>query len=209
MPAFRYSGYHADGRDTAGLIDAASINDAALKIKADGIFPSDISEQVVRRKHGFIRRSGDLFLSEITGRLSILLSAGVPIIDALSSLSAEHSGFYRDMITAIKERVAQGAGLHRAMEEFGDYFPVFYTNMVKAGEQSGALDSVLYRLSEYLQKQTAVKANVRSAMIYPIFMLSVSIVVLSFLFAFVIPKIVRIFENTGAALPFITRILIF
>ena len=82
--------------------------------------------------------------------------------------------------------------------DFGDFFPGFYINMVHSGEQSGTLSRVLVKLADYLEKQNTVKARVRSAMVYPLIMISVSIVVLSFLFTFVIPKIVKIFSDTKA-----------
>ena len=81
--------------------------------------------------------------------------------------------------------------------------------MVMAGEQSGTLGKVLAQLAGFLEKQNAAKAKVRSSMIYPVFMMAVSIVVLSFLFTFVIPKIVKIFRDAQSALPFATVILIF
>lgn len=131
------------------------------------------------------------------------------MMEALQSLSAEQKGFYREMLIAVKERVSGGAGLSKALEEFGDIFPEFFINMIHSGEQSGTLDKVLVQLADYLESQNTVRARVRSAMIYPLLMMGVSIVVLSFLFTFVIPKIVKIFNDTKATLPFITVVLIF
>lgn len=209
MPIFRYSGFKADGTNVSGVIEASGLNDAAGKIKAEGIFPGDIVEPRVRHKKRMFQGIDETFIPNMTRQLSILLSSGVPLIDALQSLSDEHKGFYRDMLIAIKESVSGGAGLYRAMEDFGDYFPEFYINMVQAGEQSGTLDKALIKLADFLESQNNVKSKVRSSMIYPIFMMGVSIVVLSFLFTFVIPKIVKIFKDTEGTLPFITIVLIF
>ncbi len=209
MPRYRYSGYRPDGTNVSGVIEASGLNDAAVRIKAESIFPSEITEPVISYKKGFFRRIDESFLPNMTRQLSILISSGVPLIEALHSLSSENKGFYRDMLTAIKERVSGGAGLYRALEDFGDYFPEFYINMVQAGEQSGTLDKVLGRLADFLESQSSIKSKVRSSMIYPVFMMGVSIVVLSFLFTFVIPKIVRIFTDMKAALPFMTLALIF
>lgn len=209
MPRYRYSGYRPDGKNVSGIIEASGLNDAAVRIKAESIFPSEITEPVISYKKGFFRRIDESFLPNMTRQLSILISSGVPLIEALHSLSSENKGFYRDMLTAIKERVSGGAGLYRALEDFSDYFPEFYINMVQAGEQSGTLDKVLGRLADFLESQSSIKSKVRSSMIYPVFMMGVSIVVLSFLFTFVIPKIVRIFTDMKAALPFMTLALIF
>jgi general secretion pathway protein F len=113
------------------------------------------------------------------------------------------------MLIAIRERVSGGASLSKALEEFSRVFPEFYINMVHSGEQSGTLDKVLMRLADFLESRDSVRARVRSAMIYPIMMTGISIIVLSFLFTFVIPKIVKIFNDTKAALPFVTLVLIF
>lgn len=209
MPIFQYKGFRTDGTETTGAIEASGITDAITMIRAEGVFPSDIAESAVRYKKRFFQRIDETFLPNVTRQLSILISSGVPLIEALRSVSAEQKGSYRDMLTAIKERVSGGAGFHRALEDFSDYFPEFYINMVQAGEQSGTLDKVLVRLADFLESQNTIKSKVRSAMIYPILMIGVSIVVLSFLFTFVIPKIAKIFKDTKSSLPFITVMLMF
>lgn len=209
MPIFKYRGYTSDGRDVNGSIEAAGLNDAMLRVRAEGIFPSEVAESVVTGKKRIFQRTDESFLPNVTRQLSILLSSGVPLMEAFQSLSAEHKGFYREMLIAIKERVSGGASLSKALEEFSRIFPEFYINMVHSGEQSGTLDKVLMRLADFLESWDTVRAKVRSAMIYPLLMMGVSIIVLSFLFTFVIPKIVKIFDDTKAALPFITLVLIF
>jgi general secretion pathway protein F len=209
MPLFKYRGYNAEGSDITGVVEASGINDALFTVKSNGIFPVEVKEAGVKRRRGIFRQTSDAFLPNMTRQLSMLISSGVPMIQALNSLSAENKGFYRGVLVSIKERVAGGSGLHKALGEFSHIFPEFYINMVMAGEQSGTLGKVLAQLAGFLEKQNAAKAKVRSSMIYPVFMMAVSIVVLSFLFTFVIPKIVKIFRDTQSALPFATVILIF
>ena len=209
MPIFRYKGYRNDGTEATGTVEASGVNDALTRVRAEGIFPSDITEPRVSHRKRLFQRTDESFLPNMTRQLSTLLSAGVPLMDALMSLSAEYEAFYKDMLTTIRERVSGGAGLSRALDEFSDFFPEFYRNMVQSGEESGNLDVVLRRLAEFLERQNAVKAKVRSSMLYPVFMMGVSIVVLSFLFTFVIPKIVKIFKDTKTALPFLTVVIIF
>lgn len=209
MPIFNYRGYTSDGRDVNGSIEATGFNDAMLRVRAEGIYPSEVTESGVTGKKKFFQRTDESFLPNMTRQLSILLSSGVPLMEAFHSLSAEHRGFYREMLIAIRERVSGGASLSKALEEFSRVFPEFYINMVHSGEQSGTLDKVLMRLADFLESRDSVRARVRSAMIYPIMMTGISIIVLSFLFTFVIPKIVKIFNDTKAALPFVTLVLIF
>jgi general secretion pathway protein F len=209
MPIFKYRGFKADGSGISGSIEATGTTDAVTKIKSEGIFPSDITEPRSLGGKGFFRRRDETFVPHITRQLSLLLYSGVPLLEALQSLSAEERGFCRDVLIAVKEKVSGGSSLSRALEEFSENFPEFYINMVQAGEQSGTLDTVLGRLADFLEKKNAIRSRVRSSLIYPVIMLGISIVVLSFLFTFVIPKIVRIFENTKTALPLITQVLIF
>lgn len=209
MPIFRYRGYKTDGTDVSGSIEASGVNDAMLRVKAEGVFPSEVTESGITGRKSIFHISNESFLPNMTRQLSILLASGVPLMEALQSLSAENKGFYRAMLVSIKERVSGGASLYKAMEDFKDIFPEFYINMVHSGEQSGTLDKVLMRLADFLESQNAIRAKVRSSMIYPILMMGVSIIVLSFLFTFVIPKIVKIFRDTKAALPVMTLILIF
>ena len=108
----------------------------------------------------------------------------------------------------IKENISGGSSLFRALEDHGGIFPGHYVHMIQAGEASGALDMVLVRLADFLENERAIRAKIRTSMAYPILMLGVSVIVLSFLFTFVVPKIVRIFTDTKSALPLITVILI-
>ena len=208
MPIFKYRGYRTDGTDVDGTIEASGLNDAMLRVREEGIFPSEVVESGGAKK-GIFQRADQSFLPHMTRQLSLLLSSGVPLMEALQSLSAEHKGVNREMLIAIKEKVSGGASLYKALEDFPHIFPDFFTSMVHSGEQSGTLDRVLLRLADFLESQHTIKAKVRASLIYPILMMAVSIVVLSFMFTFVIPKIVKIFKDTKAALPFITVVLIF
>lgn len=210
MPIFHYKGYNAtDGTETKGTLEASGLKDATNLVRAKGIFPTDISEARKKSRWRILQRNDETFLPNMTRQLSLLFSAGVPLIEAIQALSDENEGFYRDTLIAIKERVSGGASLYRALEDYDDIFPEFYINMVHAGEESGTLDRVLVKLADFLENQSSIRSKVRSAMIYPILMMGVSIVVFFFLFTFVIPKMVRIFADTKSALPVMTVILIF
>ncbi len=208
MPIFYYKGYKTDGTQATGTIEADGIQDAIATIKARGIYPKDVGTFEHKENRWFSKKYDTALLPYITRQLSTLLSSGVPLIDALRSLSDENKGFWRGVLVGIRENVAAGASLSRALEAHPRLFPEFYINMVAAGEQSGALDRVLIRVADFLEKQASIQSKLRAAMIYPVFMASVGFVVMSFLFTFVVPKIVKIFENSKSALPFITVVLI-
>jgi len=208
MPIFLYKGYATDGREVQGSIEAPGLHDAIAQIKANKIFPMNVAQTVGGKKRRFFRKRDESFLPNFTRQLSILISSGVPIMEALQSLSDEYTGYDRDMLIAIKDRLSGGASLYRALEEYDPIFSDYYIHMVKAGETSGALDTVLVKLADFLEQQSSVRSKIRSSLIYPILMTGVCIVVLSFLFTFVIPKIVRIFADTKSTLPLVTVILI-
>ncbi len=207
LPRFRYKGFRSDGEEIAGGLEAAGRGDALARLRADGIYPVCLEEERDARKP-WIRRSDRSFLPSMTRQLATLLAAGVPILDAFQGLAAEEKGRRRQVLLALRERLAGGSSLCRALEEQEGLFPPFYLSLVQAGEATGALDQILARMADFLEHQDRIKARVRSALAYPLLMLGVGGLVLVFLFSFVIPKMVRIFSDLGAALPWITRVLI-
>ncbi|MBI4684104.1 MAG: type II secretion system F family protein [Nitrospirae bacterium] len=209
MPIFQYKGYKTDGAEATGTIEAEGLKDAVSKVKDEGIFPKEVTEHVHRGKRFFFKRHDAALLPAITRHLSILISSGVPLIEALRSLTEESKGLWKEILMDIREKIAGGSSLSKAMSRHENVFPKFYTNMITAGEASGNLAGVLSRLSDFLEKQDAIKNRIRIAMIYPLFMVIVGFVVLSFLFMFVVPKIVRIFEDTKSSLPVATMLLIY
>jgi general secretion pathway protein F len=207
MPIYNYNGYRKDGSAAAGVIEADGAPDAAAAVRALGVYPLDIrvhEEKTIWRRD----RPDPALLPALTRQLSTLIAAGVPVLEALKSLSDENTGPWKATLIALRERISAGAGLSRALETEKNLFPDFYISMVAAGEQSGRLPGVLENLADFLEKQDTMKSKIRTAMIYPLFMSAVGFIVLSFLFAFVIPKIVKIFENSKSTLPLITKLLI-
>jgi len=208
MPIFQYKGYAADGTEVRGSIEAPGLRDAISQVKARKVLPTKIVESVRKRKRRISRGRDETFLPNMTRQLSILISSGVPLMEALQSLSDEYQGYYREILIAIKEQLSGGTNFCKALQEYSHIFSSYYCHMIQAGEASGALDKVLVKLADFLEHQSVVRSKIRSSMIYPILMAGVSIVVLSFLFTFVIPKLVRIFADTKSTLPLITIILI-
>jgi len=208
MPVCKYKGYSPEGSATEGVIEADGQKDAALKIKSLGIFPREIMEEAPSYKKGLFTKYSPLVLAGLTRRLSTLLSSGVPLVESISALSSEQKGAWRGVLIDIKERVSGGTSLARAMQAHPEIFADFYTGMVAAGESSGALTDVLLKLADFLETEVNIKNKVQTALIYPAFMACVSIFIVMFLFTFVIPKITKVFEESSAALPFATVVLI-
>jgi general secretion pathway protein F len=208
MPIFQYKGYKTDGSQATGTIEANSAKDAAVRLRESGLYPKNVREAVYQRRFTISQRPDVSLLPSITRQLSTLLSSGVTLMDAITSIAEEQRGFWKNVLVSIKEKLASGSSLSKAFEEYQTIFPEFYVHMVAAGEASGNLDNVLGNMADFLESQASLRSKVRTSMIYPVFMVCVGFVVLSFLFAFVIPKITRIFKDTQSALPFITVVLI-
>lgn len=209
MPVFRYSGYRTDGRAVSGTLDADGRRAVIQKLKSDGIHASRVDEQATGETAGRRASGGKAErLPLVTRNLATMINAGVPVVDSLAGLAADEQGQWKEMLMSVKDQVSAGASMSAAFEEFPGVFPDFYVGMVAAGEASGALGKILNRLADFLESSSALRARVQTALIYPIFMTVVSTGILSFLMSFVVPKIARIFENTGNALPVPTRVLL-
>ncbi|MEF9437251.1 MAG: type II secretion system F family protein, partial [Candidatus Mariimomonas ferrooxydans] len=208
MPVFTYQGYKNDGSAAKGTVEADGQRDAVIKIKAIGIFPKEITEAVFLKKKLFSWKRLPSILPDITRNLSTLLSSGVPLTEAVGAIASEQKGQWKNILIDIKDRLSAGATLAKATQAYPSIFPEFYTGMVSAGENSGRLTEVLSKLADFLETQNSIKNKAQTALIYPVLMAVISAIIISFLFAFVVPKITKMFESTSAALPLITVILL-
>ncbi|MBI5050373.1 MAG: type II secretion system F family protein [Nitrospirae bacterium] len=208
MPIFKYTGYKENGLEIEGVLEADSQKDAAFKVKASGVYLREIIRAELFKKKPFAIKRLPQILPAVTRNLATLLSSGVSVTEAIGAMASEQKSQWKDILIDLKERLSAGASLARAMQAHPAIFPEFYISMVNAGENSGRLAEVLSKLADFLEAQESIKGKLRNSLVYPIFMACVSILILSFLFSFVIPKITKIFEDTSSALPFITIILI-
>lgn len=208
MPVFTYQGYKNDGSAAKGTVEADGQRDAVIKIKAIGVFPKEITEAVFLKKKLFSWKRLPSILPDITRNLSTLLSSGVPLTEAVGTIASEQKGQWKNILIDIKDRLSAGATLAKATQAYPSIFPEFYTGMVSAGENSGRLTEVLSKLADFLETQNSIKNKAQTALIYPLLMAVISVIIISFLFAFVVPKITKMFESTSAALPLITVILL-
>lgn len=216
MPVFAYRGLAANGRSVAGVVDADSLRTARGKLRERGIFPTELSEEAAAPARrladyfpSFGRRIPPAELSLLTRQLSSLLGAGVQLVDALGALAdqATRAGTKR-LLSQVRERVREGSSLGDALAAHPDTFSDLYVGMVRAGETAGALETVLNRIADFSESQAEFVAKVRHALTYPIIMICVGSAILFFLMSYVVPQVATIFQQSNAALPLPTRILI-
>lgn len=213
MPTFRYKAYSATGSSVSGSLEADSERAALQLLKGKGLLPREVVEEGGAadkgRSFSFRRGVSAEDLSLFTRRLATLVASSIPLFEAFGSLcEQEENGPLRQALVRVKERIAEGASLSRALAAEPDIFGESYVSMVAAGEAGGALDTVLERLADFLEEQEQVRSKVTSALAYPILMVIVGGGVMLFLLTVVIPRIVTIFEDSKASLPFITIALI-
>ena len=221
MPVYHYKGYRNDGGAATGIIDAESPKVARVKLRKVGVFPTDMVEQgaaptvsttgVPGRPSVGIGRSPALSTTDVammTRQLATLLVAGLPLVDALGVMvdQAEKKSV-KSLMADIREAIRGGAAYSAVLGGYPREFSQIYVHMVRAGEASGALDQILFRLAEFLEKQLALKHKVTNAVLYPALMMIVGISVLFFLMTFVVPKITAVFTSLKQALPWPTVVL--
>ncbi len=213
MPTFRYSAYNAGGSPITGTIEADSAREARARLKKDSLYPREIvalddtSAGVGWRL--FRRRIGLAEISLVTRRLATLAGSAVPIFEAISTLyEQEAPGELKQVLGRVRERLAEGSTLAKAMAGEPHVFSESFTSMVAAGEASGALEIILERLADFLEDQEEVRSRITTSLAYPVLMVIVGSGVMIFLLAVVVPKIVVIFEQNKATLPLITLLLI-
>ncbi len=145
-----------------------------------------------------------------TRQLATLIAAGLPLVKALRTLQdqLEAGGALKGAIKSIADEVESGSNFSEALTRFPGVFPNFYINMIKAGELGGMLEDILKRLSEFLDKTQKLKDRVKSALMYPMFVMIVAVLILIMLMVFVIPTFTSMFSEVGGSLPVPTKILI-
>ncbi len=216
MPVYEYIAINEASKRVKGVLDAENPPAARAKLREMGLLPVEVGETKRDAKPArelvlsdIVSRPKTFDIAIFTRQLAVLLQAGMPLIDALNAVleQIENRGLVK-IVYQIKESIKEGAAFSAALAQHKRYFPALYINMVKAGESSGALEVVLFRLADYLEKQLALKRRVTSALLYPSLMTIVGFGVLIFLITYIIPTITKIFSQIGRALPTPTLVLI-
>jgi len=217
MPVFSYQAKSFQGRMVKGTVEAENEAEARVKIRARKLIPLKLvlggqASGPQQRRKPLARVSAPKVKSKdlqvFTRQLSVLISSGVPLIQALDVLSQSPRGKGLDIaLAAIVKEISEGKKLGAAFASHPKAFNKFYINMLVAGEEGGVLDQVLLRLAEYIEKSVKLQGKVKGAMAYPAVVLLISLAVVSGLLVFVIPQFVKIFEGSGQEVPALTKLV--
>jgi general secretion pathway protein F len=215
MGAFEYTALDAQGRERKGLIEGDTPKHVRQLLREKQLLPMEISEaaQSEQRASGrgrFVRRGlSTLDLALLTRQLATLLRSGLPLEESLQAVAEQtEKPRVQRIILGVRSKVVEGHPLADGLRDFPQAFPEIYRATVSAGEQSGKLDQVLERLSDYTESRQVMGQQVSNALVYPIVLMVLSFAIVSFLLAYVVPQVVAVFESSHQELPIATRILI-
>ena len=214
MPFFAYQGRTTQG-STAGEIEAPDRTAAVAELRRKAILVTQIKEKAggPARAGGVGGRFGgkvkDKEMAIFTRQFSTMVDAGLPLVQCLTILAEQsESKTLRTVTSRVAGSVEAGSTLADALRRHPKTFDELYVNLVEVGEAGGILDTVLQRLSVYIEKAAALKRKVKSAMIYPLTIVGVAFIVVIFMLTFVIPTFAKMFAGMGADLPLPTLIVI-
>lgn len=215
MAAFEYVALDLRGKEKKGVLEADTARLARALLRQQELTPLQVDETTVRatdskgksgaktaKFRGGIK-TNDLAL--FTRQVATLSGAGTPLEEALAAVSRQtEKPKIQSLILSVRSKVLEGHTFASALKDYPKVFPEIYQATVSAGEQSGHLDAVLERLADYTEERQVAKATVKKALIYPSMLVVASILIVSFLLAYVVPQVVQVFEGMSQALPPLT-----
>jgi type IV pilus assembly protein PilC len=210
MANFEWKGRDRAGRAQSGVLVADS-KDAVLSVlRRQQIVPITVKEKGKEIALPRLRRKiDDRSLAVFTRQFSVMIDAGLPRVQCLQILGEqEENKVFQRIILQVREDVEAGSSLANALSKHPMAFSDLYVNMVAAGEAGGILDTILQRLSTYIEKAARLRAQVKAAMIYPAAVITIAVVVVYIILWKVIPVFASLFTSLGAELPLPTRIVI-
>jgi type IV pilus assembly protein PilC len=206
MP-FSWEGRDRKGQKVKGRTVAQNEQAVRGELRRQGIAATRIRKQSNAMRKGGKVNAGDIAI--FSRQLATMLGAGIPLVQAFEIIGAGHDKpSMQKLLMEIKAEIEGGTSLHEALAKHPLYFDDLYVNLTEAGEQAGALESLLDKIATYKEKTEAIKKKVKKALFYPAAVLLVALVVTTILLIFVIPQFESLFKGFGADLPAFTQMVI-
>jgi len=210
---FNYTVRDRTGREITGSLEAENSDVLAGKLRQMGYFVVSVDEVKVSLSKKEIHIFGVKVKTEavtiFTRQFATMINAGLPLIKCLSILAQQtESSSLADIITDCQREVEAGRSLSEALSKHPEAFPNLYVAMVRAGELGGMLDDVLLRVADQLEREAEIRKKVKSAMTYPIAILGLSLILLTGMIVFVVPRFTAMFKQLGGDLPTFTKALV-
>ncbi|HEY7930359.1 MAG TPA: type II secretion system inner membrane protein GspF [Steroidobacteraceae bacterium] len=216
MGAFEYTALDSLGRSRKGVIEGDTARHVRSLLRERQLLPvsiEEVAQQESRRQQrvglSFRRGVSSADLALLTRQLATLVRAALPLEEALLAVSQQtEKPRVQSIVLGVRAKVVEGHPLAAGLADFPRVFPEIYRATVSAGEQSGHLDNVLERLAEYTETREQMYQKVMGALLYPIVLTVLCFAVVSVLLAYVVPKVVEVFESNHASLPLATTVLV-
>lgn len=214
MSIFSYQAYNNDGKKVEGALEGDSAKRVREALRLQGLTPISVTMQAAHEEKSTsrwqFRKSITISdLNLMTRELSALIGAGLPVEEALGTLSKQvEKSNLKNIILNVRDQVREGYSLAKSMQSYPNYFPDIFTATIAAGEESGHLTEVLEHLADYTERQELVHNKIKQALIYPGLMTLVAVSVIVFLLIVIVPTLVNVFQSSHAELPMMTKILI-
>lgn len=206
---FKWEGKSSKGDNVKGQITADSKEEVQSYLRKQRIVPKKIAEKSkpLFSSGGGAVKEKDLVI--FTRQFATMIGAGLPLIQALDILSKQtENKAFGTIVGNIKSEVEGGSTFADALKKYPKIFSDLYSNMVAAGEAGGILDTILIRLAGYIEKAAALKGKVKSAMVYPLVVITIAVLVIIVIMVFVVPTFGSMFETLGGELPMPTQMII-
>src|SRR5437016_13584767 len=210
MPDYKYQGTSRSGSSVSGVMTAANKTELAGILKRQQITATKMTEK--GKEFNIPTFGGGVSSKELaifTRQFSVMIDAGLPLVQCLEILgSQQENRLFKKALIQIRQDVESGSNLADSMRKHPKIFNDLYTNMVAAGEAGGILAPILQRLAQYIEKALKLNSQVKSAMIYPVAVISIAVMVVMLILWKVIPVFASLFAGLGAQLPLPTVIVI-
>lgn len=206
---FEYVGMDKSGNKVKGQVSGRSLVHVKAELRAQGVRPTRVLK---KRKSMFGDKKQKITAKDITifsRQLATMMSSGVPLVQGMDIVSQGHENpQMRELLISVRGDIAAGTSLGDSLAKHPKYFDELFCNLVRSGEKSGTLESMLGRIALYKEKTEAIKSKIKKALFYPIAVVVVAFVVTLILLLFVVPQFQELFAGFGAELPAFTQMVI-
>ncbi|QSG84931.1 type II secretion system inner membrane protein GspF [Acinetobacter indicus] len=208
MPAYQFTALDASGKQQKGVLEGDSARQIRQQLRDKALIPISVDPVEQKQKHQaqrwFQKKMTAYDLALMTRQLSVLVAAAIPLEEALRAVAKQSEKVHvQNLLLSVRSKVLEGYSLANALQQSG-HFPDLYIATIAAGERSGHLDLILDQLSDYTENRFAMQKKVQGAMIYPIILMLMSFAIVMGLMTYVVPDIVKTFDQDKGALPWIT-----
>ena len=210
MPSYEWKGRDRDGNPQTGVLIGDSKESVIAALRRQQIVVTTVKEkgkEIALPKFGGGVKSKDIAI--FTRQFSVMIDAGLPLVQCLEILGQQQENkAFQKIILQVRQDVEAGSSLAEAMRKHPQAFDDLYVNMVAAGEAGGILDTILQRLAAYIEKAVKLKSQVRSALVYPVAVITIAIIVVYIILWKVIPVFASLFDGLGTQLPVLTQVVV-